>query len=213
MCGNYGWNTNSPPCSRHPGAVVGHQKTTGQEQTKTPQIMKLNHSRMSLFALTCLALLTDSANAALTNTNQIFTALNNRYFATSQADLVGVNFYYSNSAGSDSTATDIPAGTVNGVAFDNIDMWNGSTGTAPAFGPYALSANGAGHHSPLPHHSHGIIHANRKAPLQEPTHQISARSPTFSSSWALVMGAVRSRSHLQASALPRRCVVCSTNRW
>ena len=99
---------------------------------------------MSLFALTCLALLTDSANAALTNTSQILTALNNPYFATSQADLVGVNFYYSNSAGSDFTATDIPAGTVNGVAFDNIDMWNGSTGTAPASGPYALSANGAG---------------------------------------------------------------------
>jgi len=35
---------------------------------------------------------------------------------------------------------DTPAGTVNGVGFDNIDM----SGTPPASGPHALSANGAG---------------------------------------------------------------------
>ena len=85
------------------------------------------------------------ANGSLTDSSQIRTATNNPFFTTpGQTDLVGVNFHYSGGNVNFQSTPDVPAGTVNGVAFDNIDMWNGNTSTAPAAGPHALSANGAG---------------------------------------------------------------------
>lgn len=104
---------------------------------------KLTSAVMGIVTVVLVALPAGTASAAvITNTSQIHTASNNPYFAPGQIDLVGVNFYFlGDGRFSAPSGKDTPAGTVNGVGFDNIDC-NVSAGALS--GTYSLTANGAG---------------------------------------------------------------------
>lgn len=81
-------------------------------------------------------------DTTLSDSSQIRTATNNPFFAN-QADLMGVNFFYSNTQNTTNISGGAAAGTVNGVGFDNIDL-DSPQGAPPPSGPFTLTQNQGG---------------------------------------------------------------------